>query len=759
MPSTLALVLTLALLAGSGEPDPRVPLVESQIAGKTRAALEQAQAFAATHPEKASELWLGYLEGDLLERLGRLREANRVFGRLLSEDSLLAAYGRFRMATVQETLGHPEVAAGLVATLLGTDAPPDLVPQATDLLVRALNRGADCRLLGRLDAWRIPDLQRRSLNLAVAECSLRAKDPAGATTILIELLMQETADAVGRRAAELLSPLESPATAKPEVQIAIGLAFHHNREFRRAAERLERGLADLDPEHLVIAPRALAEYRYATARAYFWLRDYATASTLFREIATAAGRGETAARAYYQEARCHELAGNWKEAAATFRKAYLADNNGEWSAAALFSALRLEFRGGREAGALEIFALLDSRPGWTDMARRAALFLTASDVERGRADRAAIWLRRSPGQEAVEEFLYWSARLAELQASPHLAIRNYIEILKRDPHHPLAAAATDRLRGQASLSPLLEPIAQQLAASGRRSDLHAAWLLLGEQSTAGQATRQSLQDLLRTDRRAQIFLDLRVVPPAQWPLWHATLTQPGERLLALGLWDDGEAFMGRFFPFAEPSLAFSAGVLLGKAGRSRNALYVAEVLAEAIPAWLPGELLPRAFRQQLYPFPFRSPIEQYAAEYGVDSNLLAGLIREESRFDPLAVSVAAARGLTQFVYPTALEVAAAIDLDLEDPSQLHQPEIAIALGSSYLAQLLGRFDGRTDVAVTAYNAGADQARLWRSYCYSNSAAEFYSKVGFAQTRSYLRKVLSSRSQYEALYGQGSRVAS
>ena len=42
-------------------------------------------------------------------------------------------------------------------------------------------------------------------------------------------------------------------------------------------------------------------------------------------------------------------------------------------------------------------------------------------------------------------------------------------------------------------------------------------------------------------------------------------------------------------------------------------------------------------------------------------------------------------------------------------------------------------------------------RVWQSYCYSREPAEYYSKVGFPQTRGYLRKVVSSRNQYRAIY--------
>ena len=53
--------------------------------------------------------------------------------------------------------------------------------------------------------------------------------------------------------------------------------------------------------------------------------------------------------------------------------------------------------------------------------------------------------------------------------------------------------------------------------------------------------------------------------------------------------------------------------------------------------------------------------------------------------------------------------------------------------------------------LAAYNAGEDQAALWRSYCLSDDTAEYLTKVGFRETRGYLRKVLRSRARYRELY--------
>jgi soluble lytic murein transglycosylase len=100
---------------------------------------------------------------------------------------------------------------------------------------------------------------------------------------------------------------------------------------------------------------------------------------------------------------------------------------------------------------------------------------------------------------------------------------------------------------------------------------------------------------------------------------------------------------------------------------------------------------------------------------------------------------------------TALRVAAQIDAGRISPEDLYRPEVSAALGAAWLAILAKELRGVDFVAVAAYNAGAPQARLWRSWSYSPEMEELFSKVGFRETRSYLRRVLTSRAHYAELY--------
>jgi soluble lytic murein transglycosylase len=78
--------------------------------------------------------------------------------------------------------------------------------------------------------------------------------------------------------------------------------------------------------------------------------------------------------------------------------------------------------------------------------------------------------------------------------------------------------------------------------------------------------------------------------------------------------------------------------------------------------------------------------------------------------------------------------------------------VAIELGAAYLAELSARYSGKPTPIIAAYNAGEAQVQLWQSYCYSFEPEELFTKVSFRETRAYLTRVLRSRSQYRAVYG-------
>ena len=124
--------------------------------------------------------------------------------------------------------------------------------------------------------------------------------------------------------------------------------------------------------------------------------------------------------------------------------------------------------------------------------------------------------------------------------------------------------------------------------------------------------------------------------------------------------------------------------------------------------------------------PFADEINAAAARHKVDPALLAGLIRQESNFNPAAVSPAGARGLTQLMPGTAAGLGVK---DSGDPVQ------AIDGGARYLRQQLDRFGNDPVRALAAYNAGP------------GAVLRHGGVPPYAETQAYVRKVQEFAAEY------------
>lgn len=742
-----ALLLALALTVD----DPRIELVQLQLQGQSAEALRQTQDILAERPEVGHRLGLDYLEAHLLAAAGRTGDSSEAFARALSSVPELEPYSRYRLAVEFDRQGHPEVAAGLVASLLANDPPRPLLSRSVRLLRRTLDRGGDCRLLRGLILQHLPTPERRQLTLAQGLCALRFDDDEASQKIFRALLEEDSSDEVAREAVEWVA--KRPRTAgEVETTLLIGLTLHQHREFNRSVNYLQMALLSAGPSGKSLSSSKDYEARYAMTRDRFWLGRYAEAAAGFEELARRTNVPDERAQALFQRGRSLELIGRWADAADSFRLAFNATPNGRWADAALFGAMRLEWRTGNEPSALQLYSLLLTKHGWRAMAARAALFLASSDLVQGRSDRAEPWIDvAAGGRDTALEAHYWRGRLRELQGDSAGAVASYLETLRDQPQHPLAQSARRRL-GSSFLAPVARREGLKLAGSTRVADLRSAWLLLGDDTPAGTATRKNLEAALRRDRSASPFLDADLVPVEQWPLWQASLRKSEEQLLALGLWAEGAPAVRTHFPVSQPSLALTGSFLLARGGAYNQSLRIAGILAQAVPQEVPQELLPELFQQLLYPPAYELHIRSYSSSAGIEPELLQAIIREESHFNPEAFSGSAARGLTQFVMPTARDLAFQLGLGPLASEDLYSPELAIALGAAYLHELLQEFGGARHMAIAAYNAGEPVARLWRNYCFTPEPEEYFSKVGYKETRDYLRKVSGSYYRYQQIYG-------
>ncbi len=149
--------------------------------------------------------------------------------------------------------------------------------------------------------------------------------------------------------------------------------------------------------------------------------------------------------------------------------------------------------------------------------------------------------------------------------------------------------------------------------------------------------------------------------------------------------------------------------------------------------------------RQRFPTPHREALRRTAAQVGLEPALMYGLIRQESRFIGDARSHVGASGLMQLMPATASWTARRIGLKY-DRSMINDRDVNLRLGATYLRLVLDDFSGSQAMATAAYNAGPGRPRRWREGPPVEAAA-WAESIPFAETRDYVKKVLSNAVYY------------
>ena len=196
-------------------------------------------------------------------------------------------------------------------------------------------------------------------------------------------------------------------------------------------------------------------------------------------------------------------------------------------------------------------------------------------------------------------------------------------------------------------------------------------------------------------------------------------------------------------------ILWSIALLYERAGFTKfSSALTRQRLHEVTGRWPVGEWA-RAW-QIAFPRPYFDVVSRESARAGIEPALAYAIMREESAFDPQAVSAANAYGLMQLIVPTAAHVAKAAKLP-SGPQALLRPHINIALGCRELARLCGMFTQNPLLAVPAYNAGPGRASRWLKDRPTLDFDLWVERIPFLETRRYTKRVLSSRAVYAYLY--------
>jgi soluble lytic murein transglycosylase len=316
-----------------------------------------------------------------------------------------------------------------------------------------------------------------------------------------------------------------------------------------------------------------------------------------------------------------------------------------------------------------------------------------------------------PASAEVPNAMYWRARLAEDDHDTALARAYYQKLSERYKNYYYGVLARKRLALMPSAAPANIAALQQISAA-----------------------KQYDGDALRT------------TPPADDLHYSRAklLENAGALDLAVRELQNGTTD-GPSWEMVEVARMYTA------AGEYFHAL---QALKHCVSGYFAMDVkqLPAEYWQGLFPRPYWDSLRRNADENGLDPYLVSALIRQESEFNPSAVSHSNALGLMQLLPSTGKGEAKQLGLKGYNQDSLFDPNVNIELGTRYFRKMVDHFNGQVEYALAAYNAGDNRVEEWRSAGSYRDIDEFVESIPFTETREYVQAIVRNAEVYKRVYG-------
>ncbi|MFC0388621.1 lytic transglycosylase domain-containing protein [Muricoccus vinaceus] len=277
------------------------------------------------------------------------------------------------------------------------------------------------------------------------------------------------------------------------------------------------------------------------------------------------------------------------------------------------------------------------------------------------------------------------------------------------------------------------------------TDATRARVKYGEAALLGTAFYGQIAALALGEDEARVSARIRAIAPAQ-PTAEAAALFAGRELAAAAatLADLGDTRRARIFLLRMEELSPDPPdrVLIARLGASLGRPDFAVWIARRAGA--DGVmLLPEG-----WPAPYPAPPGT------LEPAIVNAIARQESNFDPEAVSAANARGLMQLLPGTAAGVARKLGVPHQPSWLTTDPAHNMRLGAQYLADQMARFGGNLALAAAAYNAGPARVAEWLA-TYGTpgeggmDVIDWIELIPFAETRNYVQRVVENTVVYRA----------
>lgn len=201
-----------------------------------------------------------------------------------------------------------------------------------------------------------------------------------------------------------------------------------------------------------------------------------------------------------------------------------------------------------------------------------------------------------------------------------------------------------------------------------------------------------------------------------------------------------------------PSLALGAGVALLQQGEVPRAIRLGwKVVGPSRAARDSAGRFDNRGYALIYPLLRAPQLRAWSSANKLDPALVAAVIRQESSWNPRAVSRAGARGLMQLMPSVGEAIARSRRWPVWDPGLLFDPDVSLELGTSHLRAALSQYRDLPR-ALAAYNAGASRVQRWMRRTGARDPELFIEQIPFVETRDYVRIVMRNAEMYRALHG-------
>lgn len=406
-------------------------------------------------------------------------------------------------------------------------------------------------------------------------------------------------------------------------------------------------------------------------------------------------QGPLAGQAAYQRARVFLASGTADQTRAALRDVVSRfPNDTTPAASALYLLADLSTDDGNDAQARSLYQqLYRSYPtsGRASDARfHAAIIALVQQKERDAAAEFDSIVAVFPRSDEATASRYWSGRARAASGDSTAAKSRWRQIVTETPTSYYAVLATRRLDARAWSPPARGD------SFTRFTDLDAAF------------ARIELLDRLGMDVEARFELDAIDDAAGSTP----------ERLAA------------------------TTHALLAHEQASR-AIRLAQKLVDG------GQRDARAYRL-LFPLVDRDELTRNAKGNGLDPALVAGLIRQESSFNPRAISPANARGLMQVLPSVGEQIAKSLNFPVWYPAVLLDADANLQLGTTHLATFTKQY-GALPRVLAAYNAGGSRVERWQTKAGMDDPELFAERIPYVETRDYVRIVQRNAEIYRRLY--------